>query len=108
MWRELCGIVSAPAHGSADLRATSLETLLQLVAAGHGVTLVPALAVEHARSASDTIVFLPLDLRQGYRQIRQLYRRSSSRLPALDGLAAIVRETLPSGLVNARNLELMR
>lgn len=46
--RELCGIVSAPAHGSADLRATSLETLLQLVAAGHGVTLVPALAVEHA------------------------------------------------------------
>ena len=104
--RELCGIASTPAQGAADLRATSLETLLQLVAAGQGVTLVPALVVEHARSPGNKIVFLPLDLQQGFRQIRQVYRRSSSRLPALDGLAAMVQETLPLGLsVGSENSE---
>jgi len=97
--RELCGTSTTPAHGAADLRATSLETLLQLVAAGQGVTLVPSLAAEHARTAGDTVVFVPLHLPHGFRQIRLVYRRSCSRLPAVDALASVVSDSLPTHLV---------
>ena len=43
---EVCGVADRPQRGEmADLRAASLETLLQLVGAGFGRTLVPALAI---------------------------------------------------------------
>jgi hypothetical protein len=43
---EVCKLADRPRTGEmADLRAASLETLLQLVGAGFGCTLVPALAI---------------------------------------------------------------
>ena len=41
---EVCSRVKV--HEDQDYRATSLETLRQMVAAGHGVTLMPQLAAE--------------------------------------------------------------
>ena len=40
---EVCSRVNV--HETQDYRATSLETLRQMVAAGHGVTLLPELAI---------------------------------------------------------------
>lgn len=91
--REICAL-SSPNGRSADLRATSLETLLQLVSAGQGLTLVPRLAVEHSRAAESGLRFVPLSMSQGYRQIRLVYRRSTSRMPALNALGAAVREAV--------------
>lgn len=93
--REICSL-SVPKGGSADLRATSLETLLQLVSAGQGLTLVPRLAVEHSRAAGSGLIFVPLSMSQGYRQIRLVYRRSTSRMPALEALGTAVRESVDS------------
>lgn len=87
--RELCSVSSAPRF--ADLRATSLETLLQLVAAGEAATLVPELAVPHA-ARGETLAFRPFALEDGYRRIRLLYRRSSSRREALVALGEAVKE----------------
>ena len=87
--RELCSVPSAPRF--ADLRATSLETLLQLVAAGDAATLVPELAVAHV-SRRDTLAFRPFALEEGYRRIRLLHRRTSSRREALVALGETVVE----------------
>ncbi|MFK7853761.1 MAG: LysR substrate-binding domain-containing protein [Granulosicoccus sp.] len=91
--REIFAL-KAPQGGSADLRATSLETLLQLVSAGQGITLVPRLAVEHSRAAGSGLHFVPLDMPQGHRKIRLIYRRSTSRKPALEALGSAVRESV--------------
>lgn len=97
--REICPLPSAGGdRQAADLRATSLETLLQLVAAGQGVTLVPGLAVEHSRSATRAVQFVPLESRDGFRQIRLIQRRSGSRRIALQAMATTIREALPNYL----------
>ena len=91
--REICAI-SLPIGRSADLRATSLETLLQLVSAGQGLTLVPRLAVEHSRAAGSGLHFVPLGVSEGFRQIRLVYRRSTSRTEALNLFGTTVKEAV--------------
>ena len=91
--RELCSISGDGAPG-ADLRATSLATLLQLVAAGRGATLVPGLLV--AGLAMPDVACRPLAVAGGRRRITMLRRRSSSRLPAIEAFEDAVRACLPS------------
>jgi len=93
--RELCSIGTGGSL-DADLRATSLETLLQLVAAGRGMTLVPELAAAGLRTPGVTC--RPLSLAGGARRIATLRRRSSSRLPAIETFEAAVLDCLPGGL----------
>jgi LysR family transcriptional regulator, hydrogen peroxide-inducible genes activator len=58
---DLCHLVERPARGEmADLRAASLETLLQLVGAGFGCTLVPALAIRGSWMTGSGIIARPL------------------------------------------------
>ena len=90
--RELCSIATGSVL-DADLRATSLETLLQLVATGRGVTLVPALAVP--RLTVPNVVCRPLAVEGGSRRIALLRRRSSSRLPAIEAFERAVLDGLP-------------
>lgn len=91
--REICPL-PAMSGRFADLRATSLETLLQLVSAGQGVTLVPGLAVEHSRSAGSGLHFVRLNTDDGFRQIRLVHRRSTSRQLALDAIAQAVQDAV--------------
>lgn len=95
--REICPLPSRSGR-SADLRATSLETLLQLVNAGQGITLVPALAVEHSRSAGSGLHFSRLNTDDGFRQIRLVHRRSTSRQAALDAICKTVQDAVPDYL----------
>lgn len=87
--REICPLPASSVR-SADLRATSLETLLQLVGAGQGVTLVPQLAVRHSLSNGSDLRFIRLNIERGFRQIRLVHRRSTSRQAALDAFGAVV------------------
>lgn len=79
-----------------DLRAASLETLLQLVGAGFGSTLVPALAIRGAWMTDTGVVARPLDLPEARRRISLVYRRSFPRRPLLDALAEVILEHLPN------------
>jgi LysR family hydrogen peroxide-inducible transcriptional activator len=69
------------------LRATSLSTLLNMVAAGYGTTLIPALA---AGSAQDTgIVLRPLAARVG-RTVRIAWRARFPRRAVLERVGEVI------------------
>lgn len=79
---------------SINMRATSLETVLALVAAGEGVTLVPALA--RSRGAVDKrIALCRIDSGRAQRAVRLLYRAPFPRRIAIEGLADTVRGCMP-------------
>ena len=79
----------------ADLRAASLETLLQMVGAGFGCTLLPALALKTASARDRGITARQLKLPDTYRRVSLVYRRTFPRRQALEAFAKIVLENLP-------------
>lgn len=79
-------------------RATSLETLRQMVAAGVGVTLLPELAVRPPVPPSPDVVLLRWREPVPSRRIAMFWRRSSAYRSMLPALAAAFR-ALPPGLV---------
>ena len=94
---EVCRLSERPHRGEmADLRAASLETLLQLVGAGFGCTLVPALAIRGGWMTDSGIIARQLELPDAYRRISLVFRRSFPRRPALDALSRVVLEHLPN------------
>lgn len=79
-----------------DFRATSLETLRQMVAAGVGVTLLPVLAVQPPVSTSPDIRLLRIEPRPPSRRIALYSRRSSAQSALLTGIADVLRDLDPS------------
>ncbi|MEJ2362874.1 MAG: LysR substrate-binding domain-containing protein, partial [Gammaproteobacteria bacterium] len=77
-------------------RAASLETLLQLVGAGYGTTLVPALALRGSWTTGSGVVAQPLSLPHASRRVSLVYRRSFPRLAALEAFAEVIRANLPN------------
>ena len=82
----------------ADLRAASLETLLQMVGAGFGCTLLPALALKTAAARDRSIIRRQLKLPDTYRSISLVYRRTFPRREVLEAFAGIVLENLPESV----------
>lgn len=80
----------------ADLRASSLETLLQLVGAGFGSTLVPALALRGSWTTDSGIVARKLNIPEAYRQISIVYRKTFPRETALQAFSQIIIDHLPN------------
>ncbi len=80
----------------AELRAASLETLIQLVGAGFGVTLVPALAMGGFWTSGSGVVAQPLAIKDASRRVSLVFRHSFPRRTALRALADIILDTLPN------------
>jgi LysR family hydrogen peroxide-inducible transcriptional activator len=94
---DVCHLKERATQGDmADLRAASLETLLQLVSAGFGSTLVPALATRGAWTTDSGIVTRQLEMRDAKRRVSLIYRRSFPRRQALDALARVILDNLPN------------
>jgi LysR family hydrogen peroxide-inducible transcriptional activator len=94
---EVCSL--AGAGEKEGFRATSLETLRQMVAAGVGITLLPMLAVKPPVPASASIGLVafrdpPL------RRLALVWRRSSAMSVFLNQVAKVLRE-LPRELLDA-------
>ena len=89
----ICRTADRDAEG--DFRATSLETILQMVATGLGSTLLPAMACTEARTRAVTT--RPLEPGIG-RRIGLVWRRSYSRLRDIHLLAKTLRDHLPKGV----------
>ena len=97
--RSLCGTAAVARSPEAnDLRAASLETLLNLVAAGFGTTLVPALAIRASWMTEVGLIARPLRIPEARRTVRLVYRRSFPRLRALEGLAQVILDELPDAV----------
>ncbi|NDA46153.1 MAG: LysR family transcriptional regulator [Alphaproteobacteria bacterium] len=91
---DLCGHPELGDGHLAEVRALSLETLMQLAAAGYGVTLAPELVVQSVRGLAQGLVARKLSGKQSYRRICLAFRRNSPRLKALETLAQIIRSTI--------------
>jgi LysR family hydrogen peroxide-inducible transcriptional activator len=76
-----------------EFRATSLGTLVQMVAGGAGVTLLPALAVQAERRAG--LVLRPFADPTPHRTLALAWRRRSPLGPALRTLAGTIRGAYP-------------
>ena len=93
---EVCRLSGADERDG--FRATSLETLRQMVAAGVGITLLPALSVQPPVPPSPDIRLLPFEGQPPHRRIAMLWRRSSAMHGFLTQLAAEFRK-LPHRLL---------
>jgi len=94
---DVCHMEERQTHGGlADLRASSLETLIQLVGAGYGITLVPALAMRGSWTAGSGVVAQPLAIAAASRRVALVFRRSFPRRAALHAFAGIVLAHLPN------------
>lgn len=94
---EVCRLAERPNHGElADLRAAGLETLFQLVGAGLGCTLLPALSLRSGWMTDSGIIARPLALPDAFRRISLVSRRSFPRRAALEAFAQVIRTHLPN------------
>ncbi|HYC10359.1 MAG TPA: LysR substrate-binding domain-containing protein [Steroidobacteraceae bacterium] len=75
-----------------DFRATSLETLRQMVAAGAGVTLLPELAGRGAYRSARGVVLRPFARPAPLRHVGALWRKSTARRAAIDALCTLIAE----------------
>ncbi|UCC13279.1 MAG: LysR family transcriptional regulator [Gammaproteobacteria bacterium] len=86
-----------------DFRATSLETLRQMVASGIGVTLLPGLATERPVARTAGLVTRPLRNPTPDRKIAAAWRRTSPRVPTLQKVCRIIRQTLAASKAPIRS-----
>ena len=90
----------AGADEDTHFRATSLETLRNMVAAGSGITLLPALAVPHERKR-DGVVYLPCIKPEPRRTIGLVYRPGSPLRSRYEQLAEAIRGAMDGHFDNA-------
>lgn len=83
----------AQLHEKQDFRATSLETLRQMVASGGGITLLPQLASIGAYGNARGVVTLPFAKPEPVRHIGALWRKTSARGSAIRAVCDIIAET---------------
>ncbi|MGA9827974.1 MAG: LysR substrate-binding domain-containing protein [Rhodanobacteraceae bacterium] len=96
---DVCQLAGASEH--TGFRATSLETLRQMVGAHVGITLLPVLAVQPPIAQTPhvhLIEFAGADTPS--RRIAMAWRKSSATAPLLRQLAALIRD-LPKSLLTA-------
>ena len=78
------------------LNASSLETLVQLVGMGLGVTLVPALSVHGGRLATDRVILREVGIPDAFREVRLVHRTTFPREAALKVFSDIICDVLPN------------
>lgn len=92
---SVCGQPRVTGMG-ADLRASSLETLIYLVGAGYGTTLVPALAVRGGWTTDLGVQVRKIDIPNAARRVRLVHRRAYPRIQVLESMANTIRGLLPN------------
>lgn len=83
-------------NGLDDFRAVSLETICQLVAAGFGSTLLPALAAR-PQAERAAVAVRPIHAAKASRRIGLVWRRGYPKADEMTLLAELVRDEPPQG-----------
>jgi LysR family transcriptional regulator, hydrogen peroxide-inducible genes activator len=86
---EVCSRIDVKEN--ADYRATSLETLRQMVAAGLGITLLPELATRGPFGSGHGLTVKPFVRPIPSRTVGAVWRKSSSRSEAIRAVGEIIR-----------------
>jgi LysR family transcriptional regulator, hydrogen peroxide-inducible genes activator len=85
---EVCGRIDV--KEADDFRATSLETLRQMVAAGLGSTLLPQMAADSPFGSQRGITIRPFSKPVPTRSIGAVWRKSSTRREAIDSVCDVI------------------
>jgi LysR family hydrogen peroxide-inducible transcriptional activator len=89
---EVCGRIRV--NEPQDYRATSLETLRQMVAAGHGITLLPELAAEAPVGTARGLRIKTFARPAPVRTIGAIWRKSSTRIAAIEAISSTLRSAM--------------
>jgi LysR family hydrogen peroxide-inducible transcriptional activator len=92
---DICRRAGAEPSPGADFRATSIETLRHMVAAGMGVTLLPALALSPEEEQRAHVAVRPFAGAGPARRMALVWRRTHPRGSDHQRLAAFLRANLP-------------
>jgi LysR family transcriptional regulator, hydrogen peroxide-inducible genes activator len=92
---EVCSRVDV--REAEDFRATSLETLRQMVVAGLGITLLPELAVESPFGSQRGLTIRQFAKPAPSRTVGAVWRKSSTRAAAIGALCAVVDSVMSKG-----------
>ena len=84
---------------SEEIRATSLETLRQMVAMELGVTLIPTLAGAGAGNTGTQVVLKPIAKPGASRVIGMVWRKRSAMSASIERLAETLAQKLPPGVL---------
>jgi LysR family transcriptional regulator, hydrogen peroxide-inducible genes activator len=85
---DVCSHSSA--HEKQDFRATSLETLRQMVASGSGITLLPELASSGAYGNARGVNIIPFAKPAPVRRIGALWRKTSAHSTAIAAVCDVI------------------
>ncbi len=83
-------------------QATSLEMLRHMVAAGEGISLMPALAIRDDPELSGLVQVRPIRDRDAGRTVALAWRATDPRAADFERLAGILRENAPEGMLKLR------
>jgi LysR family hydrogen peroxide-inducible transcriptional activator len=86
-------------------QATSLRTLVQMVAADLGITLMPRIAVDSELASTRNVVIRPLSADKPYRTLVLAWRPTTSRGAEFRMLGNLIRECLTGGFAPGRDTE---
>ena len=87
---QISNLISQQDESDLNTIASSLETLINLVAAGEGCTLVPALALQSAWTTDMGILVRKLDDQNANRKICLVFRRNFTRTKQVNELAKMI------------------
>lgn len=89
---DVCSMVNVKENE--DYRATSLETLRQMVAAGLGITLLPELATRGPFGSGHGLAVKSFARPVPSRTVGAVWRKSSARAEAINALCEVLRTTM--------------
>ncbi len=92
----ICKLAGAQEVG--DFRASTLNTLVRMVASGVGLALLPEMAIRSEIHARDGLAILPLVRRIPGRLIGLAWRRTSARGEEFEQLAQVLRDCAPTSV----------
>ncbi|TNE38148.1 MAG: hydrogen peroxide-inducible genes activator [Alphaproteobacteria bacterium] len=90
---------------SQTMKATSLLTLVQMVDAGFGLTLLPKMAVDAGLLRGTGLQVRPLEAAKSSRRIGLVFRRTNPRTEDFGALAELLRDELGTPLPPSRKSE---
>ncbi len=97
---RLCGLDRKASVQGIDTQASSLETIVGLVAAGAGITFLPASMVGDLGFIRPGIIIRPAINKEARRRVRMVFRETFPKRQLLAAMTAVITENLPAS-VNA-------
>jgi LysR family hydrogen peroxide-inducible transcriptional activator len=95
---RLCGLARKAGVPGLDTQASSLETIVGLVAAGAGVTFLPASMIGDNGAPRPGIAVRSATNKAAERRVRMIFRHTYPKRALLAAVSAVIAEHLPSGV----------